>query len=133
MSCGARIRPRNIPAFAIMTVAAGLIHIGTAAAQDAGFGSLSAVDAAELAEQRAGSVAIAGDDNTIGDVIVATSEQNVNGSTSDHTIGGDAPGGGINIGDTALGSARGMINVTNNTGPQALVQGIMSLAIVFKE
>ena len=41
--------------------------------------------------------------------------------------------GALNIAGTALENARGMVNVTANTGPNSVVQGTLSLTVILND
>lgn len=102
-----------------------------AGAGDLDLSSAEAVDVSELQEQRAGDFTIT-DGN--GEFLVAQSRQTVeNNKINSPFTAETANGGPINIGDEALGNARGMINVTANSGPGSLVNSVMSLTVVTRE
>lgn len=81
-----------------------------------------ALGAAELKDLRAG-------DGTT--EIIAESTQTVTGTSGGNTItAGSVTSGDITVSGDAFGNARGMINVTANSAPNAVVQGTMSLIVI---
>lgn len=88
----------------------------------AGEAFTGALGAAELKDLRAG-------DGTT--EIIAESTQTVTGTSGGNTItAGSVTSGDITISGDAFGNARGMINVTANSAPNAVVQGTMSLIVI---
>lgn len=88
----------------------------------AGESFTGALGAAELKDLRAG-------DGTT--EIIAESTQTVTGTSGGNTItAGSVTSGDITISGDAFGNARGMINVTANSAPNAVVQGTMSLIVI---
>lgn len=88
----------------------------------AGESFTGALGAAELKDLRAG-------DGTT--EIIAESTQTVTGTSGGNTItAGSVTSGDITVSGNAFGSARGMINVTANSAPNAVVQGTMSLIVI---
>ena len=68
------------------------------------------------------------------DIVTAVTDQNVEGSSNSNSITADTvSAGALNIAGTALENARGMVNVTANTGPNSVVQGTLSLTVILND
>ena len=68
------------------------------------------------------------------DIVTAVTDQNVEGSSNSNSITADSvSAGALNIAGAALENARGMLNVTANTGPNSVVQGTLSLTVILND
>ena len=114
----------------IVVVAAAAIAAASLAlpahAGDDGFASFSERVGTEVLNQNR-----AGNSDGDTDIVNAVTDQNVEGSSSSNSITADTVSAGtLNIAGAALENARGMVNVTANTGPNSVVQGTLSLTVV---
>lgn len=87
---------------------------------------------AELGGERGGQLQVAGNNNL---TMQANSTQDMKAVTKENQVnaGGDLQmtAGMLTIGGEGMGQIHGMTNIVANSAPQASVQGVMALTIVF--
>jgi hypothetical protein len=123
--------PIRILLFATTALAAAALALpaqgGDAAAT--GFASFGETVGTEVLNQNR-----AGNSDGETDIVTAVTDQSVEGSSSSNSITADSvSAGALNIAGAALENARGMVNVTANTGPNSVVQGTLSLTVILND